>query len=242
MVSSSDLGVMCWWGPQVTVVARPQFREPFHLRVACEGEATDGELLVEYAGRLCYMSQSNPAKRTNAEYITNILEHGHGSVLEHSTYSLLIEGVSRSLSHELVRHRAGTAVSQLSQRYVERVELVIPPAIIEAGAEAERRWRNRAKVSVTAYEGQLEDLRAQGVTGKALREAARSLLPNAAETKLVFTANLRAWRHMIELRCASGADAEMRRLFHTILAVLRPEAPNIFADFSYDGVPVHRKV
>ena len=80
------------------------------------GDATDGERLSEFAGRLCYMSQRNPAGRSTHEYIENIKKQGHGSVLEHANYSLLLEGVSRSLTHELVRHRAGFAYSQLSQR------------------------------------------------------------------------------------------------------------------------------
>jgi len=105
--------------PRVTVVARPAFFEPEHLPVHWMGESTDGERLAEFAGRLCYMSQANPAHRTTRDYLENIKRQGHGSVLEHASYSLLLEGVSRSLTHELVRHRAGWAFSQLSQRYVD---------------------------------------------------------------------------------------------------------------------------
>src|SRR5438309_1759736 len=95
--------------PRVTLLARPEFLEPEHLRVEWRGEASPGERLAEYAGRLCYMSQHNPAQRTTVEYLENIKKQGHGSVLEHSVYVLLIEGISRSCSHELVRHRAGLA-------------------------------------------------------------------------------------------------------------------------------------
>lgn len=95
--------------PKVTLIARPQFVEPAHLPVAWKGESSDGERLAEFAGRLCYMSQHNPAGRTTAEYLENIKKQRHGSVLEHANYSLLLEGVSRSLTHELVRHRAGMA-------------------------------------------------------------------------------------------------------------------------------------
>ena len=105
--------------PRVTLVARPHFNAPAHLPVAWLGDSTDGERLAEFAGRLCYMSQANPAKRPTREYLDNIKKQGHGSVLEHANYSLLLEGVSRSLTHELVRHRAGFAYSQLSQRYVD---------------------------------------------------------------------------------------------------------------------------
>ncbi len=118
--------------PRITVLARPQFAEPAHLPVQWIGEGTDGERLAEFAGRLCYMSQKNPANRTTRDYLENIKKQGHGSVLEHANYSLLLEGISRSLTHELVRHRAGFAYSQLSQRYVDESDaaFVVPPAIL----------------------------------------------------------------------------------------------------------------
>jgi len=141
---------MFYFEPRVTVLARPSFVQPEHLPVNWMGESTDGERLAEFAGRLCYMSQRNPAQRSTREYLVNILKQGHGSVLEHANYSLLIEGVSRSLTHELVRHRAGFAYSQLSQRYVDESEasFVVPPAIIGASRSNRRRrrtcrwWRN----------------------------------------------------------------------------------------------------
>jgi flavin-dependent thymidylate synthase len=95
--------------PRITVLSRPQFTEPAGLPVNWIGDSTDGERLAEFAGRLCYMSQRNPASRSTREYLENIKKQGHGSVLEHANYSLLVEGVSRSLTHELVRHRAGMA-------------------------------------------------------------------------------------------------------------------------------------
>src|SRR3954469_9697544 len=131
-----------FYEPKLTLLARPQFMEPAHLPVTWLGDSTDGERLAEFAGRLCYMSQANPAKRATREYLDNIKKQGHGSVLEHANYSLLLEGVSRSLTHELVRHRAGFAYSQLSQRYVDESEasFVIPPAVIgDEGLEGQ--WR-----------------------------------------------------------------------------------------------------
>jgi len=100
---------MYYTEPKITVLARPTFAEPEHLPVQWIGDSTDGERLAEFAGRLCYMSQKNPAGRTTREYLENIKKQGHGSVLEHANYSLLLEGVSRSLTHELIRHRAGFA-------------------------------------------------------------------------------------------------------------------------------------
>src|SRR2546428_2268421 len=127
--------------PRVTLLARPEFLEPEHLRVEWRGEASPGERLAEYAGRLCYMSQHNPAQRTTVEYLENIKKQGHGSVLEHSVYVLLIEGISRSCSHELVRHRAGFRYSQISQRYADEshAAIVMPPAV-PADAKLEREW------------------------------------------------------------------------------------------------------
>ena len=93
--------------PKLTLLSRPTFVEPAHLPVNWLGEASDGEKLAEFAGRLCYMSQRNPASRQTREYLENIKRQGHGSVLEHANYSVLAEGISRSLTHELVRHRAG---------------------------------------------------------------------------------------------------------------------------------------
>src|SRR5690348_10662476 len=127
--------------PVLTLISRPSFSGPEHLPVDWISDSTDGERLAEFAGRLCYMSQGNPAGRQTREYLENIKKQGHGSVLEHANYSILLEGISRSLTHELVRHRAGFAYSQLSQRYVDESQaaFVVPPAIV--GDQAlERAW------------------------------------------------------------------------------------------------------
>ncbi len=123
------------------------------------GESTDGERLAEFAGRLCYMSQKNPASRTTRDYLENIKKQGHGSVLEHANYSLLLEGVSRSLTHELVRHRAGFAYSQLSQRYVDETDanFVIPPAVI-GDAALETAWKAQMESALAAYIAMVEAL------------------------------------------------------------------------------------
>src|SRR6476659_2332370 len=145
--------------PRVTLLAKPTFAEPQHLPVAWLGEGTDGERLAEFAGRLCYMSQANPAKRPTREYLDNIKKQGHGSVLEHANYTLLLEGVSRSLTHELVRHRAGFAYSQLSQRYVDESEasFVIPPAVI-GDTNLEAQWREQIEQAQRAYVSLVEKL------------------------------------------------------------------------------------
>lgn len=225
--------------PVLTLLSRPSFTAPEHLPVSWMGESTDGERLAEFAGRLCYMSQHNPAKRETREYLENIKKQGHGSVLEHANYSILLEGVSRSLTHELVRHRAGFAYSQLSQRYVDESDanFVVPPAII--GDETlESAWREQVEAAQETYVEFVARLmeRYGWVADKVhrrkmAREAARSVLPNATETKIVVTGNARAWRTMLELRSSEGAELEIRRMAVAVLRLLQREAPGLFSDF-----------
>jgi len=225
--------------PRITVLSRPSFSEPSHLPVHWLGESTDGEKLSEFAGRLCYMSQKNPAGRPTREYLENIKKQGHGSVLEHANYSLLLEGVSRSLTHELVRHRAGFAYSQLSQRYVDESEanFVMPPAII--GDEVlEASWKEQMDAAQKSYVALVESLMQRYAwvadkihRRKMAREAARGVLPNSTETKIVVTGNARAWRTMLELRSSEGAELEIRRCAVEIVRILQREAPGFFSDF-----------
>ena len=224
--------------PVITVLARPAFSEPEHLRVQWMGESTDGERLAEFAGRLCYMSQKNPASRSTRDYLENIKKQGHGSVLEHANYTLLLEGVSRSLTHELVRHRAGFAYSQLSQRYVDETDasFVVPPAIL-GDAVLEAAWKTQVEGALASYISLVEQLmeRYGWIADKVhrrkmAREAARAVLPNATETKIVVTGNARAWRTMLELRSSEGAEQEIRRCAIAVLGVMREEAPGFFSD------------
>ena len=228
-----------FYEPRISLLARPQFFEPPHLPVSWLGEGSDGERLAEFAGRLCYMSQANPAKRPTREYLDNIKKQGHGSVLEHANYSLLLEGVSRSLTHELVRHRAGFAYSQLSQRYVDesKAAFVVPPAII-GDEKLEAAWKAQIESAQSTYVMLVEQLmeRYGWVADrvhrrKMAREAARAVLPNATETKIVVTGNVRAWRTMLELRSSEGAEMEIRRLAVAVLRLMQREAPGFFSDF-----------
>ncbi|HEU4630387.1 MAG TPA: FAD-dependent thymidylate synthase [Gemmatimonadaceae bacterium] len=230
---------MLYTEPVVSVLSRPSFAEPAHLPVTWIGESTDGERLAEFAGRLCYMSQRNPASRSTREYLENIKRQGHGSVLEHANYSLLLEGISRSLTHELVRHRAGFAYSQLSQRYVDesQANFVVPPAMLGDDALVAA-WRAQVEAAQAAYVQLVSELmeRYQWVADrvhrrKMAREAARAVLPNSTETKIVVTGNARAWRTMLELRSSEGAELEIRRLAVAVLRVLQREAPAFFCDF-----------
>jgi thymidylate synthase (FAD) len=160
-------------------------------------------------------------------------------VLEHANYSILLEGVSRSLTHELVRHRAGFAYSQLSQRYVDESEasFVVPPAIV-GEPELEAAWRAQVEAAQAVYVALVAQLmeRYGWVDDKVhrrkmAREAARAVLPNATETKIVVTGNARAWRTMLELRSSEGAELEIRRAAVAVLQLLQREAPGFFSDF-----------
>ena len=199
-----------------------------------------GEKLIETAGRVCYMSFQKPRPGGNKAYIGHILEVGHGSVLEHAVFNLLFTGVSRSLTHELVRHRAGFGFSQLSQRFVDESECsFVEPEAIASDPELHRIWVEAVQASQTAYRELADRLTAtyknnpdKTLRRKMAREAARSVLPNATETKIFVTANARAWRHFIEMRGDAAADVEIRRLAIAVCKLLQAESPNLFGDYT----------
>jgi thymidylate synthase (FAD) len=214
------------------------------------------EVLTETAGRVCYMSFAKPRPGGNAAYLTHIKEVGHGSVLEHAVWNLLITGVSRSLTHELVRHRAGWAYSQLSQRYVdESVAEYVEPDIIANDPELHAIWLESVNRSHAAYVKLAEALNAKladpqaaaaamlppgadrTTRRKAARQAARSVLPNATETKIFVTANARALRHFFEQRGSSQAEPEIRKLATAMLDVLQKDSPNLFGDYQKVALP-----
>jgi thymidylate synthase (FAD) len=191
----------------------------------------DADVLAEAAGRLCYRSfnRPNPATATNEGYLKNILEQGHFSVLEHSSVSFLVRGVSRALLAELTRHRH-LSFSVVSQRYVDysKTEPVIPPALgdKEAAAVVERAYEHATEV----YEGLVNYLITKGHKRKQAREAARAVLPNAAPVDMVVSGNLRAWRDVLGKRHHVAADAEIQRFAGLVLGHLRDIASNSFQD------------
>jgi len=210
--------------------------------------AQSAEELVEFAGRICYLSFGpSQSPRNNAEYISNLISQGHESVLEHASWSFLLCGISRSFSHQLVRHRAGFSFSQLSQQYhgEEAAKFVIPEFVRQL-PEAENIWRQSMQSAKEAYL-QIMELVEEGGEGvattkrrkeklRAARSAARSVLPNATETKIVITANARALRHFLKLRGSIEGDEEMRRVSALILEEFQNEAPSLFSDFSLDSL------
>ncbi|MBI4578436.1 MAG: FAD-dependent thymidylate synthase [Planctomycetes bacterium] len=204
-----------------------------------------GEKLCEIAGRVCYMSFAKPRPGGNSAYIRHIMEVGHGSVIEHAVFNLIITGVSRSFTHELVRHRAGFGYSQLSQRYVdESTADYVEPDCIADDPGLHETWLRAVETCHEAYcqlvdglMGRFTDVTDKTLRRKLARQAARSILPNATETKIFVTANARALRHFIELRCNEHAEVEIRKVAAEVLRVVRNAAPNLFADYVLEPLP-----
>lgn len=217
------------------------------------------EDISELGGRLCYMSFDKPRPGGNTAYLANIKESGHGSVLEHAVFNLLITGVSRTLTHELVRHRAGVAYSMLSQRYVdESVAEYVEPDIIASDPELHALWMMGIQNAHEAYLALVHKIKAKltadintpefakkWVVGegskteltKLARQSARSVLPNACETKILFTANARALRHFLEMRGSRFAEPEIRKLANQILEVVHANSPTMFGDYCTTPLP-----
>lgn len=192
--------------------------------------------LAEFAGRACYQSweRPNPETATNAKYLANIIKQAHFSVLEHASATFYVTGVSRALTHELIRHRH-LSFSQLSQRFCKpEGDPVLHPAFRELAfpdnEQSETAVKQAAWNAYLTYQDLYESLRAQGFSVKESREAARMVLPNAQETRIVVTGNMRAWREMLQKRLSPSADAEIREMAEQVLGHLKSLAPNTFAD------------
>lgn len=205
------------------------------------------ETLIEFAGRNCYESwpkedgsfenkNISRVREGNDTYISNILKSGHGSVLEHCNVSFLIE-LSRVATHELVRHRAGTAYAQSSDRYIRCDDIsMYAPDIIKENVDAYRVFQD----TVLKIEESIKELEAiydidnikEFDTKKILTSAFRRIAPTGKMCKMVFTANHRAIRHIIELRTSKHAEIEIRVVFDLIAKLMKEEFPNIYQDMS----------
>jgi thymidylate synthase (FAD) len=221
---------------RVQLIAQTQFTPPDDVPWRPHISDHQGSALVEFAGRACYQSwgRPNPKTATNAGYLAHILEAGHESVLEHASVTFYITGVSRSLTHELIRHRH-FSYSQLSQRYVDEsnTQFVMPPLVAKAHG-LDDTFDNITADALISYKGVVDELAARfpNASRKQIREAARAVLPNATETKVVVTGNYRAWRHFIHLRATEAADVEIRALAVECLRQLWGVAPAVFTDFA----------
>jgi thymidylate synthase (FAD) len=222
----------------VQVIGYTHFEPP--AGVPWQTDVEGGEALAEFAGRACYQSWSkpNPSTATNEGYLRHILEVGHLSVLEHGSVTFYLTGVSRSLTHELIRHRH-FSYSQLSQRYVpERDAAMVEPGVIAEDPELHAMFLEASERALASYTSLLEGLEKKfadidnaTARRKQARQAARSVLPNATETRIVVTGNYRAMRHFVAMRASEHADVEIRELAIAMLRELKRVAPNAFADF-----------
>ena len=209
---------------------------------------SDGEQLSELAGRRCYLSfkeglnaNVTRIRKDSEKYHANVLNVRHGSVIEHSTVTFAFENVSRVFTHELVRHRAGCAMSQESLRFVRLTDLKFwMPGIIEefgedkaleAGklfedtvSELEETQRKLFKIF------DIDNMKDFG-TKKKLTSMFRRLAPIGLATGIVFTANLRAWRHILQMRCSSAAEEEIKLVMDQVCEQLKVLDPMLFGDF-----------
>ncbi len=253
--------------PGVVVLARPEVRlaglagfldgfdESLHFPEYLDDETKlpDGAQLCKVAGQTCYMSfgRGRTFNDQATRYFDNLKSSGHGSVLEHANFSLLLYGISRSVTHELVRHRAGFSFSQTSQRYVsgrvlrfvERPEYAQDKQLhslflqrIERAAEEYAALTNRlvelqqAGTTILSAEARTDLL-------KKVRQSARSALPNETEAPIVVTGNGRSWRHVIEMRADAHAEVEIRELAVRIFLCLHRTDPVLFSDYTVEQLP-----
>jgi thymidylate synthase (FAD) len=256
--------------PEVFLLARPSLAlegmrgylrdvggESWLDRRLAESESPNAaELLVEFGGRACYRSWEpglNPnvtrVRTDQQEYFANILQSAHGSVLEHASYSFMLRNVSRVFTHEIVRHRAGSAFSQESLRYVRLTDIGfrVPPAlepvreqVLSIVEQLEEFQRSAAAELGIDQEGVPFHVK------KEVTSALRRLAPIGLSTDILWSANVRTLRHVIEMRTAPGAEEELRMVFDRIACIAQAEAPGLFQDFvrQDDGswVPEYHKV
>lgn len=234
--------------PRVYLIARPRleeleigrFLEDRILQWKRTEHASETEELVEIAGRICYLSFTNDTNKIrfpNGAYLENLIRQGHESVLEHANWSMIIDGVSRAFTHQLVRHRVGFSFSQLSQQYHEEsnAEFVEPAGLDDSPVAAEI-WRETVVAARNAYQRIIAELSSPDSNSdrearRLIRSAARSLLPNATQTTIVVTANARSLRHFFTVRGAIEGDIEMRRVAAALFRCVSREAPALFGDF-----------
>jgi len=253
--------------PGVIVLARPQtnvaglsgFLEGFdpNLRfpeyLDDPTELPDSSQLCKTSGQTCYMS-FGPRRTTNdnaAAYFERLTSAGHGSVLEHPSFNFLLYGISRSVTHELVRHRAGVAFSQISQRYVSGAVLrFVERPEYQEDPDLHGLFEKRADRAAAEYEAMADQLleRQEGGASmltadyktdarKKVQQTARSLLPNETEAPMVFTGNVRALRHIIEMRADAHAESEIRNLALRLFLCLRTADPILFGDYELGELP-----
>lgn len=256
-MKTTDSGVKYFQSPEVALIGKTQEQtqttrisqfmrewDPSWTSYAIENRTglTDPELLTKFAGQIDYLSFAPGAHTPHSKadlYFERIRNEGHGSVLEHAYFSFLCWGISRSCTHEIVRHRAGFSYSQVSQRYVAKVRFV-ERLEYQQHNNLHSAFVKRIDTTYTQYEALLHDVGIampkddnEPITEyrKKIRQVARSILPNETEAPIIITANVRAWRHFIEMRANQHAEVEIRRLAMEIYYNLVAEVPLLMADY-----------
>lgn len=244
-----------WHEPEIYLLARPAmnlegltgFLESRGMSWVETSDASDAETVAEVAGRICYMSFSKDIasiRYPNSKYLANIIDSGHESVIEHATWTFIIDRVSRAFSHQLVRHRVGTAFSQLSQQYHDETDadFVYPQGLPVDGRDE---WISSVKCTLGSYKkliSKMDEGKLSKEQKRNARSSARSILPSATATCVALTINARALRHFISIRGVIIGDIEMRMVCTKLLLLMKQEAPSMFSDFSItehtDGYPI----
>lgn len=217
--------------PRVTLLAHTKINEEAISEwMEIQKSSTDAETLLTMAGRNCYRSfhRPNGATRGDADYLGRTLgEQGHWSIAEHATATLYFTGVSRAFLAELTRHRH-LSFSVESQRFINAndANIVMPPAVRELDKEDQDWFLLLAEESIEDYKAIQADL--DHLPKKQRNEAARGLLPNCVETRMVVSGNLRAWHEVIGRRTQPDADAEMQQVMLLAAQQLHIVSPVIF--------------
>lgn len=205
-----------------------------------EQKISDQEMITEIAGRICFMSfGNNRVTKSSREFIKKLIFLEHENALEHVSWSFLVTGVSRSFTHQFVRHRVGFSFSQLSQQYCDQSNVkFIEPKLLKRIPDVLVLWKKTMLNIKEVYRDMLNKLQKAKMPDyekkelkRAILSIARSVLPNATETKVLFTANARAIRHFLKVRGSIVGDAEMRLFSTKLLQILKKEAPALFSDF-----------
>ena len=203
-------------------------------------QPNDSEFLIELSGRACYRSfgvglNPNVTKiRDNPrDYLTNVLEKGDGSILEHATVTFAFLNVSRIFTHEIVRHRAGTAMSQESLRYVRPRDIAVwlPPDLNSVSQKFSQTVKE-LEAHYRELEGQFDWDKMNFEQKKRVTSALRRILPDGIATNIVWTANHRTIRWVIEMRTDPSAEVEIRKVFGQVARICVKDYPLLYADFT----------
>ena len=230
---------------ELFLIGHTSFSLPESIDLGFVKDSSDADSLIEFAGRACYETwdRPNPHTASNESYIRHIMEVGHTALLEHPTATFYIRGLSQGCAHEFMRHRH-LSFSQLSQRFTpnEDIDVVIPAEIAD-DQELAALFLEACDVARETFSellNSIEKKTSEDTAGrvnallrrKQARQAAKAILPSAAETRVVVTGNFRTWRHFIGMRASENADREVRQLAIAVLEQLRSVSPHAFGDFA----------